>query len=169
VITLRMISTALLMNSRDELLMMKRSPSRTVSPGLWGAIGGHLEPYELNNPRAACEREILEETGIEASEISNLRLQYVLIRLNNNELRQQFFYTGTTDKDPTVTTDEGDLHWIARSEILDRPIPFIFRCLLEHYFEHGETAYPWIGTAGLHPANGQPTIHWNPLLDPYMI
>jgi 8-oxo-dGTP diphosphatase len=169
VITLRMLSTALLMNSQSELLMMKRSPLRTLSPGLWGAIGGHLEPHELNNPRAACEREIWEETGIEPPDISNLRLQYVLIRLNKNELRQQFFYTGLTDKNPNITTDEGDLHWIAKSEVLDRPMPYIFRSLLEHYFQYGDTAYPWIGSAGLDAPSGQPTIHWNPLLDPAMI
>jgi 8-oxo-dGTP diphosphatase len=168
-ITLRMISTALLMNSQNELLMMKRSPHRTLSPGLWAAVGGHLEPNELNNPRLACEREILEETGIEASDITDLRLQYVLIRLNKNEVRQQFFYTGRTDKNPSVITDEGELHWVARNRVLDRPLPFIFRCLLEHYFQHGDTAHPWIGSAGLDAASGQPTIHWNLLLDPYMV
>jgi 8-oxo-dGTP diphosphatase len=169
VITLRMISTALLTNSQKELLMMKRSMTRTLSPGLWAAVGGHLEPNELNNPRAACEREILEETGIGPSDISNLRLQYVLIRLHKNEIRQQFFYTGKTDQNPSVLTDEGELHWIPRNEVLKRPIPFIFRCLLEHYFQYGDTSHTWVGTAGFQPASGQPTIHWNPLLDPYMI
>jgi 8-oxo-dGTP diphosphatase len=169
VITLRMMSAALLMNSQNELLMMQRSPYRTISPGLWAAVGGHLEQGEIGNPLAACEREILEETGIAASEISGLHLQYVLIRLNENEIRQQFFYTGITDKQPHVISDEGELHWIARSEIFDRPIPYIFRCLLEHYLQHGHTEHPWIGSAGVDPVTGQPTIHWNPLIDPYMI
>ncbi|MBP1996784.1 NUDIX domain-containing protein [Paenibacillus eucommiae] len=168
-ITLRMMSTALLMNSRDELLMMKRSLTRTLSPGLWAAVGGHLEPHELNNPRAACLREIDEETGITNTEITGLHMQYVLIRLNKNEVRQQFFYIGRTDKNPTRETDEGELHWIARDEILNRPLPYIFRCLLEHYFQFGDTPYPWIGSSGLQAESGEPIIHWNPLLDPEQI
>jgi 8-oxo-dGTP diphosphatase len=68
--TLRMLSTALLINSKDELLMMKRSLNRTLSPGLWAAVGGHLEPHELNHPRAACLREIAEETGIGHADIT---------------------------------------------------------------------------------------------------
>ncbi|WP_253187160.1 NUDIX domain-containing protein [Paenibacillus sp. GP183] len=93
---------------------MKRSLSRTLSPGLWAAVGGHLEPGEIGNPLAACEREIFEETGISASEISGLHLQYVLIRLNETEIRQQFFFTGLMDKHPVIATDEGELHWISR-------------------------------------------------------
>ncbi|MDT2287821.1 NUDIX hydrolase [Paenibacillus larvae] len=55
-----------------------------------GAVGGHVEPGEIRNPRAACLREIQEETGIEENQIKQFRLQYILIRLNQQELRQQF-------------------------------------------------------------------------------
>ncbi|MNI14583.1 8-oxo-dGTP diphosphatase [compost metagenome] len=168
-ITLRMMSTALLMNPQNELLMMKRSMTRTLSPGLWAAVGGHLESYELNNPRAACLREIAEETGILEHEIDHLRMQYVLIRLNKSEIRQQFFYIGTTNHNPRISTDEGELHWIPRAEVLQRPMPFIFRSLLEHYWEHGDTSFPWVGTAGLMSDTSQPTLHWNPLLDPGLL
>lgn len=165
-ITLRMMSTALLWNSRDELLMMKRSLTRTLSPGLWAAIGGHLEPDELSNPRAACLREIWEETGIEHDEIHGLRLQYILLRLNGQEVRQQFFYVGSTDVNPRITSPEGDLHWVPRELALERPLPFIFRSLLEHYLANGPSPDPWIGSAGISKENGLPTIHWNPFVDP---
>ena len=165
-INLRMMSTALLWNSKDELLMMKRSLTRKLSPGLWAAVGGHLEPQELNNPRTACLREVWEETGIEHDEIHDLRMQYVLLRLNGQEIRQQFFYVGATDVNPRIVTSEGELHWIHRDQVLERPLPFIFRSLLEHYFTVGLTTHPWVGTAGLHRETGEPTIHWNPLLDP---
>lgn len=168
-ITLRMMSTALLLNSRHELLMMKRALTRTLSPGLWAAIGGHLEPHELNNPRMACLREIAEETGILEHEISHLRMQYILIRLNKNEIRQQFFYIGNTDQDPRVETEEGVLHWIPRELVLERPIPFIFRGLLEHYWEHGDTLHPWVGHAGINEQTKQPTLFFQPLLDPEMV
>lgn len=168
-ITLRMMSTALLMNERDELLMMKRSMNRTLSPGLWAAVGGHLEPEEIRHPRTACLREIFEETGIEADEIEGLRMQYVLLRLNGQEIRQQFFYIGRTNVDPRVVTSEGDLHWIPRDQVLEREIPFIFRCLLQHYFTVGDTPHPWVGSAGFDAQTGEPTIHWQPLLDPLRV
>ncbi|WNR45860.1 NUDIX hydrolase [Paenibacillus roseipurpureus] len=168
-ITLRMMSTALLWNEKDELLMMKRALTRTLSPGLWAAIGGHLEPHEISLPRVACLREIREETGIEQNEIADLRLQYVLLRLNGQEVRQQFFYIGTTTVDPRIETSEGELHWIPRADVLNRPMPYIFRCLLQHYFTAGHTEHPWVGSAGLDQLTGDPTVHWNPLLDPLQI
>jgi 8-oxo-dGTP diphosphatase len=161
-----MMSTALLFNSKNELLMMKRSPNRTLSPGLWAAVGGHLEPDELNNPRAAVIREIFEETGLREEDISGLRMQYILIRLNRDEVRQQFFYVGRTDVRPSVRTDEGELYWIPEAAILDRPMPFIFRGLLKHYLAHGDSEHVWIGTAGLTELERMPTIHWTPLIDP---
>jgi 8-oxo-dGTP diphosphatase len=164
IIRMRLIAAALLFNSRGELLMMKRSLQRTLSPGLWAAVGGHLEPHELNDPYLAVIREIGEETGLRENDISDLKLQYILLRLNGAEIRQQFFYVGRTDAEPTVSTDEGELHWIARENVLDRPLPFIFRKLLEHYFEHGPAPHPWIASAGRD--GDKPAVFWTPLCDP---
>jgi 8-oxo-dGTP diphosphatase len=159
-----MIAAALLFNSRGELLMMKRSPRRTLSPGQWGAIGGHLEPHELNDPYAAVVREIGEETGLRENQLTGLRLQYVLLRLNEAEIRQQFFYVGRTDGEPTVETDEGELHWIAPQHVFERPMPYIFRELLTHYFTNGPAPHIWIASADRD--GDAPTMHWSPLRDP---
>ncbi|WP_405082217.1 NUDIX hydrolase [Paenibacillus chitinolyticus] len=164
-ITLRLISAALLFNARGELLMMKRSMKRTLSPGMWAAVGGHLESFEMARPRAACLREIEEETGIREDEISGLRLQYILIRLKDHDIRQQFIYVGHTDVSPRIRTSEGDLHWIPRSEILNRELPFIFRYALEHYLSYGDTPHTWIGTA-VPGSSGIPEVSWTPLQDP---
>ncbi|WP_442603490.1 NUDIX hydrolase [Paenibacillus sp. KN14-4R] len=164
--TLRLMSAVLLFNERDELLMMKRSINRTLSPGKWAAVGGHIEPEEIGTPRATCLREIEEETGIQAHEICDMQLQYVLLRLFGGELRQQFFYTAMTSMNPRISTDEGELHWIPRDQILDRDLPFIFRSMLEHYLVNETSSHPWVGTAGLSHDHGTPTIHWIPFVDP---
>lgn len=159
---LRLMAAAILWNGND-MLMMKRSPSRTLSPGQWGAVGGHLEPLEIADPRAACLREIEEETGLQPHEINGLRLQYILIRLNGQEVRQQFFYIGETARRDVGPTDEGELHWIPRSSVLNRDLPFVFRSLLEHLLHQGDFPHVWVGTAGRFP---KPNILWAPLTDP---
>jgi 8-oxo-dGTP diphosphatase len=160
----RMIATAMLFNGND-LLMMKRSPKRTLNPGMWAAVGGHMEPEELNDPRVTCLREIYEETGFQDTEILDLRLQYILIRVNQMEVRQQFIYTGFTTRRDVLQTDEGVLHWIPREQVLQREIPFIFHRLLEHYLKNGSSPHIWVGTAGFTDA-AEPTVHWTALRDP---
>lgn len=170
-IKLRLLSTALLFNDNDELLMMKRSANRTLSPGKWAAVGGHIEPHEIATPRDTCQREVWEETGIGAEQIRDLQLRYVLLRLYGNELRQQFFYTGRTNANPSIETNEGKLFWIPKYDVLnpDRDMPYVFRSLLTHYFAHEDCPHPWIGTAGMPNDELVPTIHWNPLIDPKIV
>ncbi|OXM86839.1 NUDIX domain-containing protein [Paenibacillus rigui] len=162
----RMMATAMLFNGND-LLMMKRSLTRTLNPGMWAAVGGHLEPEEINDPRTACLREIFEETGLQPHEILDLQLQYILIRLNQNEIRQQFIYTAHTARRDVLQTDEGVLHWIPREQVLQRDIPFIFHTLLAHYFTNGPAPHIWVGSAG-YDSSKQPAVLWTPLVDPLM-
>ncbi|MEV3572163.1 NUDIX hydrolase [Paenibacillus larvae] len=164
-IALRLLAAAMLFNKQGDLLMMKRSPSRTLSPGMWGAVGGHVEPGEIRNPRAACLREIQEETGIEENQIKQFQLQYILIRLNQQELRQQFFYAGLTDAVPSITTEEGDLFWIPRNKVFVREIPFVYKEMLKHYWKHGPSPYLWLGTAR-RKADKTAYMEWTPLQDP---
>ncbi|SDI12291.1 NUDIX domain-containing protein [Paenibacillus naphthalenovorans] len=163
----RMIATALLFHDND-LLMMKRSLTRTLSPGLWAAVGGHLEPEEINDPQAAILREIHEETGLLPEDIADLRLQYILLRLNQKEVRQQFIYTASALRRDVGLTEEGELHWIPREQVLNREIPFIFHRLLEHYLERGPSRHVWVGTAG-YDGDGKATVHWTELADPQQV
>jgi 8-oxo-dGTP diphosphatase len=164
---LRLLSTAVLFNEND-LLMMKRSPNRTLSPGMWAAVGGHVEPYEIADPRAACLREIEEETGLPESDIRDLTLRYILIRLRGSEVRQQFVYFGRTAGRALGETTEGELHWIPLEQVSDRNIPYIYRAVLEHYFRNGPAPHVWVATAGQEDtdAKGSPAMHWAPLIDP---
>ncbi|WP_248927383.1 NUDIX domain-containing protein [Paenibacillus hamazuiensis] len=160
----RIISAAMLFYEND-LLMMERSLTRTLNPGMWAVVGGHLEPSEISDPKAACLREIEEETGLTQDDIRDLKLQYILLRLNRNEVRQQFIYTATALKREVAQTDEGDLHWIPREDVLNRDIPFIFRSLLAHYFENGPSPHIWVGTAGIDDS-ANPIVRWTELIDP---
>lgn len=159
------MATAVLFNGGD-LLMMKRAETRLLSPGMWAAVGGHVEPAELQEPRNACLREIEEETGLAPWEVEGLTLRYVLLRLRQGEIRQQLVYIGNARRRDVIQTREGELHWIPPDRVFDRSIPYIYRALLEHYFANGPSGHPWVGTCGPADRDGQPTVVWAPFTDP---
>ena len=99
----------------DEVLMMKRSMAKKLNPGLWAPIGGKLEPDELNDPAAACLREIAEETGIEADQISDFTLKYILARHNHGDglIYINYLFVGMLAQMPELRESaEGTLHWV---------------------------------------------------------
>ena len=56
------------------------------------SVGGHLEPFEINEPKIACLREIKEETGISAKIIKNLNLRYISVRNTGDEIRIHYIF-----------------------------------------------------------------------------
>ncbi|MEO3947133.1 NUDIX domain-containing protein [Gorillibacterium sp. CAU 1737] len=171
---LRLMAVNLIFHG-DDLLLMKRAAEREFLPGMWAAVGGHLDPNELKDPQAACLRETEEETGFPPRDLQDIHLQYILLRRKDDELRQQFFYVSRTERRDFTDTREGTLHWIPKQDVLreDREMAFVFRSLLEHYFRVGPSPYPWVGTAGWTDADHTealpPEVHWIPLLDPARI
>lgn len=145
----------------DRFLLMKRSDTRAFYPGVWGAVGGHLTPGEIDDPRAACLREIREETGLTGDDIEALDLRYITLRRHGDEIRMMYVYAGTArtfayeDK-----TDEGTLHWIQKDAVLDRELSYVMRQVLERYLRYEDGAI-LVGT--LRAEGGIPCLEWSPL------
>jgi 8-oxo-dGTP diphosphatase len=118
-----------------------------------------MEPGELNNPAAACIREIEEETGIAPSDINNLELLYIIIRRFKDEIRQSYIYFGNTSKTEVIQTGEGELFWIPENALLDREFSATFTAMLEHYIKRdmGDRAV-YAGVAGNN--NGALKMTW---------
>jgi 8-oxo-dGTP diphosphatase len=145
-------------------LLMKRSPNRSIAPGLWSGVGGHIEPHELNDPKSACLREIYEETGIKKENIFNLELRYVIIRRAKDTLRQNYVYFGETDIAKVIDTDEGTLHWIDENELLNREFTKTFDAMMKHYIYYGGKEKRVIfGVA--ENSNGEPRMNWSVVED----
>ena len=161
---LRQMATAYIFKD-DKILMIKKSNSRLYESEFWSGLGGHLEPNELNSPRTACLREILEESGIEESELSEVRLRYILIRIKENEIRQQYVYFGKTMKHELIASNEGEVTWLGMNQVMTKYISRINREMLEHYLSHRDDHGIYVGVITIGDRQ-EPVMQWSELKDP---
>lgn len=56
-------AVAVIVNNDNKILLLKRGEGAPWMPSKWALVGGGIEKGET--PQQACEREILEETGLE--------------------------------------------------------------------------------------------------------
>ena len=125
--------TAAFLRNNNKYLLIKRSESKVLLPGLWSGVGGHMEPCEINDPLLTCYREIEEETGITKDKISKLELLYLIIRRSKDEISQSYIYFGETTQEEVIQTEEGTLFWVPESEWTDRQFSSTFSMMLTHY------------------------------------
>jgi 8-oxo-dGTP diphosphatase len=139
--------TAAFLKRDNQYLLMERSADREIAPGVWSGIGGKIEAHELNDPQTACMREIGEESGISAENIHGLTLRYIIMRRHRDTIRQTYVYFGETNAEPTISTNEGNLHWILESELLDRRYTATFQAMMNHYIQRPDTERVTVGVA----------------------
>jgi len=147
----------------DEYLLMLRAPDRKFLPNTWSNIGGGMERGEMDDPEVTCLREIEEETGIEAGEIRNLALRYIIVRRRGDCINHSYVYFGETDAQPRIACDEGTVHWVPESELLDRKLSTTFRAMLEHYLHTPDPQRVIVGSA--ENDNGKCRMAWAAIKD----
>ena len=124
--------------NNDKILMLYRIGSRVVPPS-WCGIGGHFECNELNDARACVMRELEEEMSLTESDIRNVELRYVTLRLKNGEVRQNYYFFAGLQGDVSVSLDcdEGKPEWIPIQKMNELEMPFTSQYVLRHYIETG--------------------------------
>jgi 8-oxo-dGTP diphosphatase len=128
---------------------MKRANDKKIAPGVWSGIGGRMEPNEINDPLAACYREIEEESGITPDKITSLELLYIITRRRRDEIIHIYIYFGETTESVFGHTDEGDLYWIPEKELLEREYSNTYTAMLKHYMSRKpEDRAVYVGVAG---------------------
>ncbi|HHZ02550.1 MAG TPA: NUDIX domain-containing protein [Tissierellia bacterium] len=163
-IRFRNIVTAFLTNG-DDFLLMERTNTKKLYPGYWAGVGGHIEPHEINDPRTACIREIYEETGIKEGQIVDLKLRYIVLRRSKNETVINYMYFGKSLTREVTKSDEGNLYWINRNDILNHLYLDVIRLTLAHYLEFGEkTNDILVGVTNI-DENNECRLNWNVLKD----
>src|SRR5690625_4277973 len=87
--TARIMTSAFIHNGSD-LLLLHRAETKAIHPGRWTGLGGHVEPTEISTPAQSCLREIREEAGLGAGDLSGFRLRCIILRQRATEIRQQY-------------------------------------------------------------------------------
>lgn len=119
----------------------------------------------IKQPMKACYRGIHEESGLTAEEIEGLKLRYVLLRVKEEEVRQQFVYFGEARTREVTASEEGELHWIHQNELPSLPMSRIIRFMLEHCDAHPDNPTITVGVIS-RDCDGNPDIQWSVLQDP---
>jgi len=71
-------------------------------------------------------------------------------------------YFGETAREDVIQTDEGELFWIAESELMNREYTKMFTAMLEHYLERDKNdSTVYIGAKD--EGNGGFIMRWLPL------
>lgn len=97
----------------DDVLLMKRAPTRRVFPNRYNGVGGHVERDE--DVLTSARREVLEETGLT---VRDLRLRAVHnIDAGQTSGIMLFVFTAWADDRAFVDSDEGTLHWVNRDAV----------------------------------------------------
>ena len=123
----------------SKVLLMKRGLHKELGPGLWAGLGGHLDFNDIDDPRAInlieiCYREVREEAGIVKSDIRNLKLRYIAIRKDGDEVRLHHHYIGEIDNEIILPKcDEGELFWIDMHDINGLPMSASVKVAINHW------------------------------------
>lgn len=123
----------------DEVLLLLRQGSRVI-PDSYVGIGGHLEPDEADDPQRGALRELEEEVGLSAGDLSEFGLRCVAMRDMGHELRINYYFAARLRDDRAAPTSctEGELRWFALDSRFDElPMPPTGRAALADWIAHG--------------------------------
>ena len=112
------ITTLCYIENNEQYLMLHRTKKQNdINQGKWIGVGGHVENEE--SPEECLVREVKEETGLT---LTSYRLRG-LVTFINSECESELMCVFTADEytGNLITCEEGDLQWIAKTQVPDLP------------------------------------------------
>ena len=129
--------TSVYLTGERGILCLYRIGSRVANNLYVGSAGGHFEQGELNDARACALREMQEELGLTESDVADLKLRYITLRLKNGEIRQNYYFFGKLLSDRELESTEGNLHWFSYEEAEHLHMPASAKHMMLHYLKTG--------------------------------
>lgn len=129
--------TSVYLTGERGILCLYRIGSKVANNLYIGSAGGHFEQEELNDARACALREMQEELGLTESDVADLKLRYITLRLKNGEIRQNYYFFGKLISDKTLQSTEGNLHWFTYEEAEFLHMPASAKHMMLHYLKTG--------------------------------
>ncbi len=124
----------LVFNSKDELLLQKRSMKKDVAPGRWDtSVGGHVDSGETIEE--ALLRETEEELGIKDCEF-----KFLYTYIHSNSYERELVYTHSCIYDDEVVYEEGEIDEV-RPWTINEIKETMGKGILSDNFEHEITKW----------------------------
>lgn len=129
--------TSVYLTGEKGILCLYRIGSRVANHKYIGSAGGHFEKEELNDARRCALREMQEEVGLQQSDVEDLKLRYITLRLKDGEIRQNYFFFGKLAGERELKSTEGILQWIPYDGFDNLNMPVSAKHMILHYLKVG--------------------------------
>jgi len=120
----KIVAKTVVLNDRDEVLLLRRSATDTRRPGEWDFPGGGIEPGEDLAEGAA--REIAEESGL-TIEPTQLKLIYAATELfpGRESVTRLLFASRIETGDVQLSFEHDEFRWVdIETALTEFPHPF---------------------------------------------
>ena len=101
-----------ILNDKDEVLLLKRSPTANWQPNNWGFPGGKIEPGEA--PLDAAVRETKEETGLDVSDTKEIKVKL--------DKPLAAYYTRDYSGVVKIDFEHSDWAWVSQDDFRNYPL-----------------------------------------------
>ena len=121
---------AIVLNSQKKLLVLQRS-EKSGAGGKWSLPGGALEDKE--EPYAAIEREIKEETELSVSDVKPFYLRTYTNTNDNDFVLIVGYCCQSKEVSITLNWEHDNYKWLAKEEALQLELTDDGRFFIEHF------------------------------------